>query len=206
MVTPSRTHAIDATGNEVRVVLASASPRRRDLLRRLGIDPEVRVPDVDESAQVGEDPADMAERLAVAKAAAVPVADGEVVIAADTVVCVDGAGWGKPANAADATRMLASLSGRAHDVVTGVAVRTPTASASTVELTRVEFRTLTVDEIDDYVSTGEPMGKAGAYAIQGRAGMFVTTVDGSDTNVIGLPLATTVALLGGCGISVRLGG
>jgi len=188
------------------LVLASASPRRLDLLRSIGLDPVVRPVDLDEAALPGETPADHVTRLAAAKAdAAVSVGHGgstEVVLAADTIVALDGALLGKPADADAARRTLRSLSGRSHEVHTGVAVRADSGSAAVVVTTTVQFRTLTDAEIDWYVGTGEPLDKAGSYGIQGAAGAFVSRIDGSASNVIGLPLAETTALLRTAGLTV----
>lgn len=190
------------------VVLASASPRRLDLLRSIGLDPLIRPVDLDESALPGEAPADHVARLAAAKAdaAVVPAASTEVVpevvLAADTIVALDGALLGKPAGADAARRTLRSLSGRSHEVHTGVAVRSASGHWATVVTTSVRFRDLTDTDIDWYVATGEPFDKAGSYGIQGAAGAFVSTIDGSASNVIGLPLAETVALLRIAGVTV----
>lgn len=188
----------------MRVVLASASPRRRELLAQIGVGVEVRPADVDETPHPDEDPADLVSRLATMKADAALAASDEVVIAADTVVCVDGQTLGKPVDDADAVAVLRKLSGRSHEVTTGVAVQTGDRSATAVERTEVRFRAISDAEIIEYVATGEPMDKAGAYAIQGYANVFVTGMVGSDTNVIGLPLATTAALLGQVGLTIRL--
>lgn len=187
------------------VVLASASPRRRELLCRLGIEPVVVHPDIDESALDDESAVDHVRRLALAKAAAVvgPVLDAvlgpavatdAIVIAADTVVVVDGQIIGKPADADDARRTLRALANRSHEVVTGVCVRGPQLLEATATTT-VWFRPVEDDEIEWYVGTGEPLDKAGSYAIQGGAAAFVDRIEGSDTNVVGLPLALVAALL-----------
>lgn len=178
-----------------RFVLASASPRRRELLGRLGIDPVVRPVDVDERPRPGEPARDLVLRLAHAKAAACDAPVADVVLAADTVVVVDGDVLGKPVDAADAAAMLRRLSGRGHEVLTAVVVRHDGRVGEAVVSTEVAFRALEPAEIAWYVATGEPADKAGAYAIQGGAGAFVTGIVGSDTSVIGLPLAATVDLL-----------
>lgn len=178
-----------------RLVLASASPRRRELLGRLGLDPVVRPVDVDERARPGEDARDLVMRLARDKAAACSATDDDVVLAADTVVVVDDDVLGKPADRADATAMLRRLSGRDHEVLTAVVVRRGERVAEAVAATQVTFRALGPDEIAWYVASGEPDDKAGGYAIQGGAGAFVTGIVGSDTSVIGLPLAVAVDLL-----------
>jgi len=187
-----------------RLVLASGSPRRRELLARLGVHFVVRVPDVDETPEPGEDPASYVERVARRKAAAAAQVHregpGEVVLAADTTVALAGSILGKPIDAADAAVMLRALSGRTHQVHTGIAVVGPAGSASSVTTTRVTFRDLTSAEIAGYVATGDPLDKAGSYGIQGDAGRFVATVDGSLSNVVGLPMAQTAALLAAAGL------
>lgn len=185
-----------------RVVLASASPRRRELLARLGIEPVVRPSDVDESTLPGEEPAAHVARLACAKARAAEHDEHDLVIAADTEVVLDGAVLGKPADDAAATALLRSLSGRTHLVLTGVHVLHGDREASAVEVTEVRLRDLGDDEITAYVATGEPFDKAGGYGIQGAGGMFVERIDGSDSNVVGLPLATVVRLAREVGVTL----
>lgn len=198
------------------IYLASRSPRRRELLRQIGIAFEVillreapRYPaDFDETAKAGETPDDYVLRIAREKALA---AVGTMcarrlavrpVLAADTTVVCDDAILGKPADAADAARMLGLLGGRMHRVLTAVAV----AGGGDVEVrvaeSRVWFRALAADEIRRYVATGEPVDKAGAYAVQGRAAAFITLIEGSYSGIMGLPLAETADLLRGHGISV----
>lgn len=184
------------------VVLASGSPRRLELLRRLGLDPEVRPADVDEAPLPGEAPAATVARLAAAKARAVDGPADLLVIGADTEVVLDGDVLGKPADAAGAAALLRSLSGREHVVLTGVHVRFAGREAAAVEATVVRFRALRDDEIEAYVATGEPLDKAGGYGIQGAGGMFVERIEGSDTNVVGLPLATLVGLAAGVGVTL----
>jgi septum formation protein len=183
-------------------VLASASPRRLDLLRRIGIQPVVRPADADESVLAGEAPAELVARLARMKAEAVRADPGALVVAADTIVVLDGRILGKPADAEEARTALRSLSGATHRVLTGVHVRRDDRSAAGVEHTDVRFRPLTDLEIDAYVATGEPLDKAGAYGIQGTGGMFVEAIAGSDTNVVGLPLATLVRLAAEVGVDL----
>lgn len=180
-----------------RLVLASASPRRHELLRQLGLEFSTRVPEVDEQPLPGEAPQAMALRLSRAKASAVlPQLDSSaVVLAADTVVCVDDDLLGKPVDAADAASMLRRLSGRAHTVVTAVAAGRGSDLRTAVSSTHVWMRELDASEIDRYVASGEPMDKAGAYAIQGRGAAFVARIDGSYSGVVGLPLFETLALL-----------
>ena len=175
-----------------RLVLASGSPRRKELLGLLGVPFEVVAPDVDETPQAGESPAALVHRLAGAKVRAV---DGDPVLAADTVVEIDGVILGKPDDAADARRMLQLLSGRTHRVLTGVAGRAGAHVEVEVVTTSVTFVPLTPGAVEWYLRTGEPFDKAGAYAIQGAGGVFVETVSGSVSNVVGLPLATVVRLL-----------
>jgi septum formation protein len=185
---------IDLAGR--RLVLASASPRRHDLFRSVGLDFEVRPADIDESVAPGEDPIAYVRRLSREKAAAV-ARDGELVVAADTTVEVDGLILGKPIDAADARRMLSLLSARTHRVHTGVTVHRGTAVDTIVVSPAVTFVALDGATIDWYVGTGEPMDKAGGYAMQGAGGGLVERIDGSVSNVIGLPLAETLALLVG---------
>jgi septum formation protein len=183
-------------------VLASASPRRSELLRSVGLDFDVMPADIDESTQPGESPASYVARLSREKAAAVTGRTGGalVVVAADTTVDVDGVILEKPTDDDDARRMLRLLSGRTHLVHTGVTVSWfPEARAEGTETvvveTAVEFVAMTPSMIEWYVGTGEPFGKAGAYAIQGAGGALVRRLEGSVTNVIGLPLAETLQLL-----------
>lgn len=177
-------------------VLASASPRRADLLRAAAFEFRVIVPDVDERARDGETPEACAQRLAEAKARAViERAAGELVLGADTIVVVDHACLGKPADAADAARMLRLLAGRVHRVVTGVALCGPEAGICRVETTLVHVAALTDEDIAWYVASGEPMDKAGAYAIQGLASRFITRIEGSYSNVVGLPIPTVAEMM-----------
>ncbi len=184
------------------VVLASGSPRRLELLRRIGVEPVVRPADIDETPQPGEAPESTVARLARTKARTVERTPGELVIAADTEVVLRDGVLGKPADASGAAAMLRSLSGRSHRVVTGVHLVCGDEEAAAVEETVVHVRELTEAEIEAYVATGEPFGKAGAYAIQGAGGMFVERIEGSDTNVIGLPLTTVVRLAGEVGVTL----
>lgn len=186
----------------MRVVLASGSPRRLELLRRIGVEPVVRAADIDETPRPGEAPQDVVARLARTKACTVASEPSDLVIAADTEVVLDDRVLGKPDGEAGARDMLRSLSGRAHLVVTAVHVLHGEAEAAAVDQTIVHLRPLTDDEIAAYVATGEPFGKAGAYAIQGAGAMFVDRIEGSDTNVIGLPLATLVRLAGEVGVTL----
>jgi septum formation protein len=174
------------------LVLASGSPRRRELLSQLGLTFSVVAPDIDETPRPGERAVDLVRRLAVEKAAAV---DGDPVLAADTTVEVDGEILGKPLDAEDARRMLRRLSGRSHKVHTGVAVRGGDLLATDVATTIVTFVALTPSVLQWYVDTGEPFDKAGAYAIQGTGGVLVEGIRGSVSNVVGLPLTSVAKLL-----------
>jgi nucleoside triphosphate pyrophosphatase len=185
---------------EPRLVLASASPRRAALLSALGIPFRVVVSGVDESLRPGEDGAAAAERLARAKAEAVAGADGLPVVGADTVVLCDGAILGKPESAADAARMLRALSGRTHEVVTGVALAAAGTLRSGIERTAVLFASLSQEQIDWYVATGEPFDKAGAYHVDGGGAAFIESLSGSPSNVAGLPLRLLLRLAREAGI------
>lgn len=177
------------------VRLASASPRRLALLRQVGLEPEVRPVEADETPWPGEDPADCAERLARAKVEPAS-APGVLTLGADTVVALDGENFGKPADGDHARAMLARLSGREHTVTTGIAARWGLGPILSLRVTtRVRFRPLAPAEIDAYVASGEPMGKAGGYAIQGLGALLVARMEGSCSGVVGLPLSETLALL-----------
>ncbi|MFZ0013343.1 MAG: Maf family protein [Acidimicrobiia bacterium] len=171
----------------MRLVLASGSPRRAVLLTQLDLEYEVHPSDIDESRRPGEPPAGYVERLAREKALAGCV-PGVVTVAADTAVVHQGHVMGKPAHPQEARSMLVRLQGTAHEVFTGVAVCKDGSVVSMVDVTEVAMLPMTDEEIADYVDTGEPMDKAGAYAIQGRGGEFVASVSGSPFTVVGLPL------------------
>lgn len=178
------------------LVLASASPRRRDLLSLLGVPFTVHRTDVDETRWDDEPARSLVERLAVVKAEAGAAAHpGALVIGADTVVAVDDAVLGKPADDHDARRMIELLSGRTHRVLTGLAVVGAADPMTAVEETAVTFAALSATDIEWYLSTGDHHGKAGSYGVQGVAGAFITRLDGSFTNVIGLPLSTLRPML-----------
>ncbi|HWZ51222.1 MAG TPA: Maf family protein [Granulicella sp.] len=185
------------------LILASASPRRRDLLEQIGLTFEVETADIDETPWLGEDPAGYTMRLAEHKAAAVMARLAKqrdparlVVLGADTTVVCAGQILGKPVDEADAARMLRLLAGKTHQVITGVALVTAPGSALVdAEVTEVVVNALTERQIADYIATGEPMGKAGAYAIQGRAARFIPRIEGCYFNVVGLPLARVSAML-----------
>src|SRR5208283_2934275 len=172
------------------LVLASASPRRQELLRSAGISFEVQPADIPENALPGEAAKDCAERLARDKALAVASQrPHDFILGADTVVVVDGLILGKPSDAADAARMLRLLSGRTHRVVTGVCLVVKGEPVVSSETTVVTVNELTDKDIADYVASGEPMDKAGAYAIQGMASRWISRIDGDYGNVVGLPVA-----------------
>lgn len=180
------------------IVLASASPRRRELLTSIGLTFTVDPADVDEETLSDLDPLQQAVALAELKAEHVARRHGEaLVIGADTIVTIDGMALGKPQDDEDARRMLRMLSGRTHEVITGVAVvdAATNRAASEAERTLVTFRTLSEDEIARYVASGEPMDKAGAYAIQGLGALLVSRIVGCYPNVVGLPLVTLARLL-----------
>jgi septum formation protein len=180
------------------LILASASPRRAELLTSAGYDFSVEIAEVDESVSPGESPERYVLRVARAKARHVAERrrkSGSVVIGADTTVVADGEILGKPENASDASRMLKTLAGAVHEVLTGVVVIADAVEMAEVVTTRVHLLPITMDEIHWYVGTGEPEGKAGAYAIQGRAARFVDWIEGSWSNVVGLPVATVARML-----------
>jgi septum formation protein len=189
-----------------RVILASQSPRRRELLTLVGIAHEVRPADVDESVHPGERPKPHAERLARAKAAKLAAEEPDaIVIAADTIVVIDDDFMSKPVDAAEAKAMLHRLSGRVHAVMTAVAVARGDRIESAVEEVEVEFRPLDDAEIDRYIATGEPLDKAGAYGIQGYGATIVRRIHGDYFAVMGLSLVTVVALLDRLGIRYDFG-
>lgn len=184
------------------IVLASASPRRAELLRAAGVEFHVRPADVDETRLPDEPARDYVARVAGLKAAVAAARHPEdVVLAADTAVVVDDDVFGKPADATEAARMLRRLSGRPHSVLTGVSVVWGPRSASFVDDTTVWFAPITEVEIAWYVASGEPMDKAGAYAIQGLASRFVVRIEGAYTNVVGLPVARVCATLRALGVA-----
>lgn len=187
----------------MRLILASASPRRAELLQAAGIPFEVSPAEVDERFQPGETPRDAVARVAEIKAAAAAERHpGDVVLAADTTVVVSGQVLGKPVDRSDAVRMLCALSGREHDVLTGVCVCSQHRRLVHVELTRVFMAALSDEEIEWYVATGEPADKAGAYAAQGLASRFVARIEGSYSNVVGLPIASVYRLLTEVGCAI----
>lgn len=194
-----------------RLILASSSPRRLELLRSRGFEFNVVEPNVDESLREGESPEQTATRLALSKARAVAerVDPGSCVLAADTIVVIDDTMLGKPTDPEDATRMLVRLGGRTHRVITGYAALVAGSSAQTVaggsiesgvEVSRVQMRPIRCEEARAYVAGGEPLDKAGAYAVQGEGGRFVERIVGSRSNVIGLPLEPVVRALERLGV------
>ena len=191
-----------------RIYLASASPRRRELLELLGVSFEVRPADVTEDIFRGELPRDCVIRLALEKANAVSstlaAGDPGPVLGADTLVVVDGTPLGKPRDAAHATEILLQLSGRTHNVYTAVVLVKEEQPAVKVSHSEVSFRTLTTAEIDTYWATGEPRDKAGAYGIQGLGAVFIRELKGSYSGVMGLPLHETGLLLDQAGVPYRL--
>ena len=190
----------------VRVILASQSPRRRELLNLIGMRHDVRPADIDETVLPGEEPAPHAERLARGKALAVAHTDPHAItIGSDTIVVVDDAILGKPADEDEARRMLRRLSGREHQVFTAVAVAHGERVVSSVEVVRVRFRDLTDAEIDAYVATGEPLDKAGAYGIQGYGATIVESIEGDYFAVMGLALGRMVRLMGELGFEYAFG-
>ncbi len=193
-----------STGEPRRLILASGSPRRRRLLEELGLRFDVRPVDVDESAGEDENPVSYVERLARVKAGA-EARVGELIVGADTTVVLDGRLLGKPADPEAAREMLRCLAGREHTVLTGVAVYDADERRleSGIERSRVRIASITQAEIDWYVATGEPLDKAGAYAIQGLGALFVDAVDGNYSNVVGLPLPLTYRLVARSGYDLR---
>lgn len=189
-----------------RVVLASGSPRRRQLLDLIGITHEVRPSNIDETARAREAPRRHAERLAREKATAVARRDPDLItIGADTVVVINRKVLGKPIDDADAARMLAMLSGREHTVITAIAVSRGKKLRSAIEEVRVKFRRLRDAEIDAYIATREPMDKAGAYGIQGYGATIVERIEGDYFAVMGLPLVRLINLLRDVGVTYRFG-
>jgi len=190
------------SGIKDRLILASGSPQRFSLLVEAGFEPEVRVPEVDESILVGESANSLVERLAVKKLDAV-INVGECGVAADTVVSVNDEILGKPGTPEMALEMLQTLSGETHEVITGVALSGPKGRRSLIVATRVKWRDLTKEEIVTYIQTGEPLDKAGGYGIQGGGKDFVVSFEGSFDNIVGLPVDEVISCLSelGCGCS-----
>jgi septum formation protein len=187
---------------EPRLVLASASPRRARILRELGVGFRVEVSNQDESLRPGEDGAAAVERLARAKGLAVARAETLPVLAADTEVLCDGHVLGKPADERDAVAMLRRLSGRAHEVVTGVCVVKGGVARSGVERSVVRFAPMNEEELRWYAATGEPLDKAGGYHVDGKGALFIETVEGSPSNVAGLPVRLLLRLAREAGLDL----
>jgi septum formation protein len=185
----------------LKLVLASGSPRRRELLAALNLRFEVRSPDIDETRFPDEMPGAYVERIARAKAIAVAGSD-DVTVAADTTVVFEGKVMGKPGHPEEARSMLRRLQGARHEVLTGLAVSSRDETHSLVDSTEVEIMSMTDEEIAAYVAGGEPMDKAGAYALQGEGGVFVTSVHGSPSTVVGLPIHQLPRLLGRVGVEL----
>jgi septum formation protein len=171
------------------LVLASNSPRRREILTAAGIPFLVRAPDIAEQLRPDERPRDYVRRLAEEKASAVPITAKEIILGADTIVVLQEHILEKPRDAADALRMLRLLSGHEHEVVTGICLRTSEGKIVDVAITKVRFLPISDRELDEYVRSGEPMDKAGAYAIQGLASKFIDRIEGCYFNVVGLPIS-----------------
>ena len=184
------------------LILASQSPRRRELLGLTGLDFVVRVADIDETMDETGAPAEEVARVSRMKALAVEREADDVVIAADTIVVCGGKVLGKPKDAEDAFRMLSLLSGRNHQVMTGMTVLQGDEVVTHTEVTKIRFRNLLSEEIRAYIATGEPMDKAGAYGIQGGAALFCTRMEGDYYNVMGLPVCALSVILRTFGLPV----
>lgn len=185
-----------------RLVLGSASPRRLELLVQIGIVPaEIRPGDIDETPHQGESARDYVRRMAIEKAAAVPLSPGEAVLCADTTVTVGRRILGKPGDETEAAEFMRLMSGRRHRVLTAVALRDATRSRVKLVETTVRMRVIDPDALARYLASGDWRGKAGGYAIQGPASAFIPWIQGSYSAVVGLPLAETAAMLAGIGIT-----
>ena len=189
----------------MRLVLASGSPRRREILQLLRLEHEVRPPAVDEVVREGEEPGIQARRLAEEKALATEAGAGALILSADTLVVIDGEILGKPTDPADAVRMLMKLQGREHSVFTGLALRAGGRVESDVAITRVWFRSLDAAECEEYVASGEPLDKAGAYGIQGVGAVLVERIEGEYFNVMGLPVQLLLSLFARFGLRYAYG-
>jgi septum formation protein len=188
----------------VRLILGSASPRRRDLLAQLGLIPDaVTPPDIDETPRKGEMPRFYCTRLALEKVRAVQGDDDDVILCADTTVALGRRILGKPRDAGEAAAFLVALGGRRHQVITAVAVRRGEKVWQRDSVSSVRMKRLSDAELNGYLASGEWEGKAGAYAIQGRAGAFIPWISGSFTGIVGLPLAETATLLAAAGYPVQ---
>ena len=171
------------------LVLASNSPRRKEILAAAEIPYIIRAPNIAEERRLAEGPVDYVRRLAEEKAFAVPISPEEIVLAADTTVVLHEHVLEKPLDQSDALRMLRLLSGQEHQVITGICLRTKDAKVTDFAITKVRFVPLSEQELSDYVASGEPVDKAGAYAIQGRASKFIDRIEGCYSNVVGLPIS-----------------
>ncbi|MCO8146628.1 Maf family protein [Rhodovulum tesquicola] len=190
----------------MRLILGSASPRRRELLAQIGVVPDaVRAADIDETPAKGELPRPYCARMAIEKARAVEAAEDDLVLCADTTVALGRRILGKPDSAGEAAEFLLALSGRRHRVITAVALRRGDRVWERDVVTAVKFKNLSDTELNAYLASGEWQGKAGGYGIQGLAGAFVPWINGSFSAVVGLPLAETAALLAGAGYPVHGG-
>ena len=186
----------------MQIILASASPRRRELMGLYGVPFTIRAADIDETMDPGKPPLDEVARVSRCKALAVSREPEDVVVAADTIVVCQGEVLGKPRDKEDAARMLRLLSGSTHQVMTGCTVLQGSRAETFTQVTQLHFRPLSEKEIHRYIATGEPMDKAGAYALQGAAGLWIEEIRGSASNVIGLPLTLTRTMLEKCGLTV----
>ena len=187
------------------IVLASQSPRRADLLAQMGVEFRKQPAQVDETVHADERAADYVERVAIAKARAVHTDYPDLpVLGADTAVALDQTILGKPTGRDDAIRMLMALSGRPHEVLTGVALAAAGATTYRLSISRVVFRDISEQEAEAYWATGEPVDKAGGYAVQGLAAAFIERIEGSYSGIVGLPLFETMQLLGGIGVQGSL--
>lgn len=184
------------------IILASQSPRRRELLELMGLEFQVRVADIDETMDLNADPADEVARVSAAKANAIEAGPEDLVLAADTIVVCQGRILGKPHSPREAREMLKLLSGRDHQVMTGYTLRRGDKILTHTEVSHIHFRPLLPEEIRAYVETGEPMDKAGAYGIQGKAALFVSRLEGDYYNVMGLPLCALTQSLRDFGVKI----
>lgn len=187
---------VEMTFDLPRIVLASGSPRRAEILRSVGWEFEKAIPDVDESVIAGEAPEKYVQRLAAEKASEVlGEHEGKIVLAADTTVVIDGEIIGKPVDADDARRMISMLSGNWHEVLTGVAIAKNGSTRVGLQTTRVKFAPMKKAEIDFLVEKGDPLDKAGAYAVQAQAALFIESIEGDYWNVVGLPINLVYRLI-----------
>lgn len=187
---------VEMTFDLPRIVLASGSPRRAEILRSVGWEFEKAIPDVDESVIAGEAPEKYVQRLAAEKASEVlGEHEGKIVLAADTTVVIDGEIIGKPVDADDARRMISMLSGKWHEVLTGVAIAKNGSTRVGLQTTRVKFAPMKKAEIDFLVEKGDPLDKAGAYAVQAQAALFIESIEGDYWNVVGLPINLVYRLI-----------